>query len=161
MTIDARICPVRDWMIALPVVTPRTSIATALRVLRDHGVSALPVTDKGRLVGMVHETDLLRLTPSEATTLDVYELREALERMTVGRVTVPAVACGPEATLADAASLMLGSTRGVIPVVEAGRPAGVFTWAALLRALFGNAAYAPVRPVHELRERRVQGAVPA
>ena len=154
MNIDLRFLPVREWMIASPVITPRTTIATALRLLREHGVSALPVWDEGRLVGMAHETDLLRMTPSEANTLDVYELREVLETMTIARVTAPAVACPSDASLADAASLMLRSSGGIIPVVDAGRPIGLFTWAALLRAL----SPAPSRAPLELATR---GAIPA
>src|SRR5262249_31880848 len=108
MTVDLTSLRVRDWMVASPpVITPHTSIAAALRLLREHGVSALPVWNAGRLVGMVDESDLLRMTPSQATTLDVYELREALEKLTVARVTQPAAGLDPETSLADAASLML------------------------------------------------------
>jgi acetoin utilization protein AcuB len=162
MNVDLSLLPVREWMIASPVITPRTTIATALRLLREHGLSALPVWDRGRLVGMAYETDLLRMTPSEATTLDVYELREVLETMTVARVTVPAVACPSDASLANAASLMLRSARGIIPVVDAGRPVGLFTWAAFLRAVAEDTApplsRAPSRAPLKLDTR---GAVPA
>lgn len=49
MTVDLRTLRVRDWMSASPpVITPHTSIATALRLLREHHVSALPVWDEGR-----------------------------------------------------------------------------------------------------------------
>ena len=69
---------VREWMIGSPpVITPRTTIATALRLLREHTLPALPVCEAGRLRGLVSERALLRLTPSEVTTLDVYELRES------------------------------------------------------------------------------------
>jgi acetoin utilization protein AcuB len=146
MTVDLSALRVRDWMVASPpVITPRTTIATALRLLREHGVSALPVWDEGGLVGMVDERDLLRMTPSQATTLDVYELREVLEKMTVARVTAPVVGLAPDTPLADAALLMLRSARGIIPVVDAGRPVGLFTWAALLRAVAGDTAPAPPR----------------
>jgi acetoin utilization protein AcuB len=146
MTVDLRILRVRDWMlISPPVITPHTSIATALRLLREHGVSALPVWNEGRLVGMVDERDLLRMTPSQATTLDVYELREVLEKMTVARLTAPVDGLTPDSSLADAALLMLRSAKGTIPVVDDGRPVGLFTWAALLRAVAGNTVPAPPR----------------
>lgn len=146
MTIDLRVLRVRDWMlVSPPVITPQTTIATALRLLREHRVSALPVWDEGQFVGMVDERDLLRMTPSLATTLDVYELREALEKMTVARVTAPVARLAPEASLADAAFLMLRSAKGIIPVVEAGRPVGLFTWADLLRAVAGDTAPAAPR----------------
>lgn len=146
MTVDLSALRVRNWMVASPpVITPQTTIATALRLLREHGVSALPVWDEGRLVGMVDERDLLRMTPSQATTLDVYELREVLEKMTVARVTAPVAGLAPDTPLDDAVVLMLRSAKGIIPVVEAGRPVGLFTWAALLRAVAGDTAAAPPR----------------
>ena len=65
--------PVRDRMIpSPPTVTPHTTIGTALRLLREHHLPALPVCEGGRIRGVVDERSLLRLTPSEATTLDVY-----------------------------------------------------------------------------------------
>lgn len=144
MSVDLSVLRVRDWTTASPpVITPRTTIATALRLLREHRIPALPVWDEGRFVGMVHQTDLLRLTPSEATTLDVYELREVLDRMTVACVLVPARACvAPDDSLAEAAMLLLRLPSGVIPVVDNGHPVGLLTWADVLRAAVGNAATA-------------------
>jgi acetoin utilization protein AcuB len=144
MTVDLRILRVRDWMISSPaVITPRTTIATALRLLREHRAPALPVVADGRFVGIVHETDLLRLTPSEATTLDVYELREVLDRMTVARVIGPANAVvALDASLSEAAALLLRAPHGIVAVVDEGCPAGLLTWADVLRASAGDA---PVR----------------
>jgi CBS domain-containing protein len=63
MTVDLSVLSVRDCMIASPpVITPRTTVATALRLLREHPVPALPVWDK---VGDVPtgRTPAERLTP--------------------------------------------------------------------------------------------------
>ena len=50
-----------------------------------------PAGGRGRpAAGLVDEKELLRYTPSEATTLDVYELHDVLEKMTVGRIACPA-----------------------------------------------------------------------
>ena len=136
MTVDLSVLSVRDCMIASPpVITPRTTVATALRLLREHPVPALPVWDNGRFMGMTHETDLLRLTPSEATTLDIYELREVLDRMTVVTVIAPAGTwVAPDSSLAEAAVLLLRTPHGIIPVLDEGCPVGLLTWAAVLRA---------------------------
>jgi acetoin utilization protein AcuB len=144
MIVDLSVLRVRDWTAASPpVITPRTTIATALRLLREHSIPALPVWDQGRFVGMAHETDLLRLTPSEATTLDVYELREVLDRMTVTRVIASASAwVAPDDSLAEAGKLLLRVPHGIIPVVDDGRPVGLLTWADVLRAAAGSAATA-------------------
>ncbi len=139
---DTDLCTtrVRDWMIpSPPVVTPRTTIATALRLLREHDLPALPVCDGGRIQGLVDEKALLRLTPSEATTLDVYELREVLDRLTIAPVTehlAPTVT--PDTPLIEAASLLVRTGQTVALVLEGSHLAGLLTETALLAAAIGQ-----------------------
>jgi acetoin utilization protein AcuB len=130
--IDVRTTTVRNNMVFSPVITPRTTVATALRLLREHDITALPVCDGDRFVGIVGETGLLRLTPSDVTTLDVYELRDVLERMTVARIVEPVPAISAEASLEDAAVLMRTGRHEVLPVLDGGRLAGLLPWTAVL-----------------------------
>ncbi len=63
MALDLRSGDVRSIMVtALPVITPKTTIATALRLMREHGMSTLPVFTDTRLLGLVNEKVLLGLT---------------------------------------------------------------------------------------------------
>jgi acetoin utilization protein AcuB len=135
---------VRDWMIGAPIVTRRTTVATALRLLREHQVPALPVWENGLLAGLVDEKALLRFTPSEATTLDVYELREALDKMTVARAMTPAAAVAPDTPLDKAAGLMVKDAAEALPVVETGRVVGLLTRASVLRAAAGEELSLPI-----------------
>lgn len=44
----------RDAMTPVPLtVTPRTSVAAALRLARDNRISRLPVVERGRILGVV------------------------------------------------------------------------------------------------------------
>jgi acetoin utilization protein AcuB len=128
---------VREWMtVDVPVITPDTSVATALRLLREHKIPALPVWKGGRVAGMVDEKALLRFTPSEATTLDVYELREVLDRMTVARAaTSVAAALSPEQDVREAGRLMRRADAEVLPVVDAGHLVGILAWSGVLEAM--------------------------
>lgn len=139
MALDLRSADVRSITVsAIPIITPKTTVATALRLMREHGISTLPVTTDAGLQGLVDEKTLLRFTPSEATTLDVYELREVLDRLTVERATVaPRAVVAPDAGLEEAASLMLRTGADVIAVMEAGRFVGLVTWGGLLAAALG------------------------
>ena len=48
------------WMRADPVtIPPQTSIVQATETMREHGVRHLPVSEEGRLVGVVSVRDLL------------------------------------------------------------------------------------------------------
>ena len=140
MVVDFNASHVREWMVSsVPVITPRTTVATALRLLREHKVPALPVVADGRLLGLVDEKEMLRYTPSEATTLDVYELHDVLEKMTVGRIACPAPgAVAPDAPLGEAAQLMLSTHRDVVPVIDGGRLLGLVTSASLVAAAAGT-----------------------
>jgi len=48
-------------------VSPDTSAIDALRIMKEHGFSRLPVVDKGRLVGVVTERRLERIKPPTTT----------------------------------------------------------------------------------------------
>jgi len=130
--IDVRTASVRSSTIFSPVITPRTTVATALRLLREHETKALPVCDADRFVGLVNETGLLRLTPSDVTTLDVYELRNVLDGLTVARVVEPVPAIAADASLEDAAVLMRTGRHEVLPVLDGGRLIGLLPWTAVL-----------------------------
>jgi acetoin utilization protein AcuB len=130
---------VGERVISAPVITPQTTVATALKLLREHDVPALPVASGGRFVGIVDERALLRLTPSEATTLDRYELHEVLDRLTVTRVIDTNVArVHPAAPLIAAAALMARDKRQIVAVVDGDRFVGLVRWTDLLAALLNG-----------------------
>ncbi len=128
----------RDRMIASPIITPRTTVSTALRLLRENCLPALPVVDGGRFVGLVDEKALLRLTPSEATTLNAYELHYVLDRVNVAEVTMPSRTVPADAPLSEAAAMMVREAAGVLAIAENSRLVGLLTWNALLAAITGE-----------------------
>lgn len=136
MTKDTSDLRVSDWMtLSVPVITPRTSVNAALRLVRDHGLAALPVCVEGRFVGLVSEKDLLELAPSRATSLSIYEIRELLDKVAVGAVAKrPPGTVGPDAPLCKAAGMMVEYSQEILPVVERDRLAGLITWKEILAA---------------------------
>jgi len=122
-----------------PVVSLRTSVQDALRLAADHGISALPVCDEGRFLGMAREKDLLTMTPSQATTLSRFEISSLLDKVTVGAIMMPPPATvPPDLPLREAAEIMVKSSSDILPVVDQGRLAGLISWAGLLDAALGN-----------------------
>jgi acetoin utilization protein AcuB len=119
-------------------VTPRTSVAAALRLTRDNGIAHLPVVDRGRIVGVVRQERLLALTPSEATTLSRHELLDALARLTVERAVEPALVLPAGTPLAEAARHLLERGADEALVTEDDRLVGILTHSDLLRALIAN-----------------------
>lgn len=54
---------VKDIMIKTPkTVGPKTSIAEAMRIMRNHQIGCLPVTQNAELIGVITETDFLRIS---------------------------------------------------------------------------------------------------
>lgn len=126
---------------SVPVITRRTSVNAALRIARDHGLTALPVCEGGRFLGLVNEKDLLALSPSEATTLSRFEINELLDKVTVGAVTNCSCATiGPDAPFSEAASMMIRESAEVLPVVDHDRFEGLITWKEILAAATGSIA---------------------
>lgn len=67
--VNGRYRHVGDVMTAPPVtVVPETTVAAAAALLRRHGVSALPVVEEGRLVGIATTSDLLGVLIDGAAT---------------------------------------------------------------------------------------------
>jgi acetoin utilization protein AcuB len=116
-------------------VTPRTSVAAALRLIRNNRIAHLPVVERGRILGVVRQERLLALTPSEATTLSRHELHDALARLTVEHAIEPALTIEAAMPLAEAARLLLERSADEALVTENGRLAGILTHSDLLRAL--------------------------
>jgi acetoin utilization protein AcuB len=111
-------------------VSPTTPVAEASKLLHERRIRRLPVIDNhGVLVGIVSERDLLRVMPSPATTLSVWEIPELLERLLIKDVmTRDVITVTTETPIQDAAQLMVDNKVGGLPVEdEAGRVVGMIT----------------------------------
>ena len=72
-----------------PVITihPDMAVQDALNLMRKENIRRFPVvTDSGALVGIVSERDLLHASPSNATSLSVWELNYLISKIKVASV---------------------------------------------------------------------------
>ena len=115
---------------AVPTLSPDTQIIEAVDYLLRYQVTGTPVVDsKGKLVGIITETDLLRLLtegvhgepPTEATVA---------EYMTTDVLTVP-----PTVDIYYVAGMFLTNKFRRLPVVERGKIVGAITRYDLLRVV--------------------------
>lgn len=120
---------VRDRMTAPAVVIdPKTPIYDALALMKEKGIRRFPVVRGRRLVGVVTWTDLMRASPSPATSLSVWEIPYLLMKAPVSEVmTRQVVTVSPAATIEDAAVLMRRHKIGGLPVTADGAVVGVIT----------------------------------
>lgn len=117
------------------VVSPRHSLADALRLTRERRIRHLPVVEDGVLVGIVSDRDVRTALPSPLTEPDA-ERVAFLERTPVEAVMKRDVdSIGPLDTVEDAAKLMRRRRIGALPVVDAhGRVLGILSESDVLDA---------------------------
>ena len=129
---------VRDEM-SSPVVTvpPEMPFQDALRLMQEKNFRRLPVVDeKGKLVGIVAERDLLYASPSPATSLSVWEMNYMLSKIKINRLMTPEViTTTPDTTIEDAAHLMVLNRVGGLPVLEHGKVVGIITETDIFKTL--------------------------
>lgn len=122
---------------SFPVLTvsPELPVQDALAQMRKERVSRYPVVDKhGKMVGIVSEDDILNASPSEATSLSVWEINYLVSKITIERVmTRKVITIRADDTLEEAARLMADNRIGGLPVVKDGALAGIITQTDLFR----------------------------
>lgn len=129
---------VKNWMSKNVIsIDLEDSMSHAVSLLKEHKVRMLPVTKKGKLVGVVSDSDLKRASASDATTLDMHELLYLLSKvkikdiMSKNPVTVPS-----DYTVEETAELLMKKKISGVPVVDkAGEIVGIITRDDLFKVL--------------------------
>ncbi len=129
---------IRDWMTPNPVtIGPKTTVPEAHKIMKERDFRRLPVVDEhGRLIGIVTLGDLREAGPSSATSLSIFELNYLLAQLTVDKImTREVVTVSPDATIRDAANLMLKHEIGALPVMEDDKLVGIITESDIFRII--------------------------
>ncbi len=121
---------VRDRM-SHPVIFihPDTSMQEALDIMREEHVRRLPVVNKtGQLVGIVTEADLDKASPSVATTLSVWEIKELVSKVKVEKImSRDVVTIKDDTPIEDAARIMADGNFSGLPVMQDDKLVGLIT----------------------------------
>jgi acetoin utilization protein AcuB len=129
---------VKDWM-STKVVTidARDTVQVAINLLLDNDISMLPVMEDGKLVGVVTDRDLKRVSPSDACLLDFQNIMYHVARIEVGTVMAKSpVTVPPDFTLEETAEILLHNKISSAPVVsDEGQVLGIITKDDLFAAL--------------------------
>ena len=130
---------VKDYMTKHPLmVQPTMSIVEAQRFMGENNIRHLPIVGKGkRLLGLVTRQTLL-VQPATLSSLNVWEITRFLSNLTVGNVMIQAkdvITIGKDATIEEAARIMVENKIGCLPVVEEDVVVGIITELDLLAHL--------------------------
>lgn len=115
------------------VVGPSENVAHARNLMLKHRISRLPVIENGRLVGIITKKDIgYRLRQTEPIWR-----RRPIDSIPVSVLMTPDPATvGPEASIREVSSLMIGGDISGVPVVENAEVAGIVTKSDLMRSAF-------------------------
>jgi acetoin utilization protein AcuB len=109
--------------------------------MRKEHIRRVPVIHNKKLAGIISETDLLNASPSDATSLSIWEINYLLSKLTVEEVMTKEVFTITEDTpIEEAARIMADHKFGGLPVMRNGDVVGMITETDLFRVfleLFG------------------------
>ena len=127
---------IKDWMTKdVVVVSPDTTVPEAHRIMTEKSIRRLPVVDGKKLVGIVTRGDVRGAEPSDATTLSIWELNYLLAKLKLSEImTRNPLTITPDATVMEAAQLMLDNKISGLPVLDAeGIVVGIVTESDIFR----------------------------
>ncbi|MBI5252806.1 MAG: CBS domain-containing protein [Euryarchaeota archaeon] len=120
----------KDVMIKeLITIGPEEKIALADLIMARSSIGGLPVVDRGKLVGIITQRDIMLARNYEIGGLMTRDL------MSKNLITV-----GPEASLKEILEVMLDKKIERIPVVENGKLVGLIVHNRVLRAIYESLA---------------------
>ena len=113
------------------------SLAAADKLMKEYNIRHLPVVKADKLVGILSSGDIRRASPSDATTLSVWELRYLWERVKIEEaMTRQAITVRPDTPVIEAVSVMLERRFNCLPVIDsAEHPVGILTEVDIFRLL--------------------------
>lgn len=116
-------------------VTSDATIADAARLMKKNHFHRMIVVDGGKLVGYFSDRDVMRVSPSPATTLSRFEVRELLDKLTVREIMHrKVITVREDATIEEAALIMYNNKVGGLPVVsDVGAVVGIITATDILK----------------------------
>lgn len=109
-------------------VTPETPINDVLAMFKKEHIRRAPVMKDGKLVGIVSEKDLLNASPSDVTTLSVWEMNYLISKVKVKNVmTKKVITVTKDTPIEEAARIMADKKIGGLPVVDGEKVVGMIT----------------------------------
>ncbi len=103
-------------------------ITEVIELMRVKSLKRIPVLDGERVVGILTDGDIQKVSPTKATALSVFEINYLLAKTTVrDAMTKKVVTISPDDILEEAAVLMRANRVSSLPVIDGTRLVGIIT----------------------------------
>jgi len=128
---------IKDVMTKNPItIDSETLVLDAQKIMKENNIRRLPIVDKGKLVGIITQHDLLEASPSPATSLSIHELNYLLAKMKVKEIMKKnPVTITPDTPFEEALRIGQEKKIGSFPVVDNGKLVGIVTESDIVRFL--------------------------
>jgi len=128
---------IRDIMTKNPITADsETLVLDAQKIMKENNIRRLPIVEKGKLLGIVTQHDLLEASPSPATSLSIHELNYLLAKMKVKEVMKKnPVTLTSDMPFEEALKIGQEKKIGSFPVVDKGKLVGIATESDIVRFL--------------------------
>ena len=127
---------VRDYMTPSPVTaSPDDLLGDALRLMKEHSIRRLPVVSRGKIAGLVTEQDLMKASPSSATSLSVWEINYLFNKIKIKQIMTRDIFTVSADTILEKAALIM-QEKGIstLPVLDKGKLVGIITESDIFKA---------------------------
>lgn len=152
---------VRKSMTKSPyTITADASIADAVALLREKGLRRLPVVDGEKLVGLLTESDIQKVSPTKATSLSIFEINYLLSKLTVkDAMSKKPITIEAGSLLEEAAVIMREKKIGTLPVIEDDKLVGIITESDIFDAFINLLGFRDIGSRLTIEAKDVPGAM--
>ncbi|MFQ6111506.1 MAG: CBS domain-containing protein [Nitrospinota bacterium] len=120
----------------LVTISPEDNYRAAKELIEKNHIHHLLVTEGGELVGIITDRDIREAGPSDATSLEIHEMKGLLEKLKVKEImTKDVVTVTPDTPLKEAAEKLYNGGFHSLPVMEGKKPIGIITSTDFLKVL--------------------------
>jgi len=120
----------------LHAVSSDDRVIHARRIMIDENIARLPVIDKGRLTGMISDTEIAFALANVKRSFPIGRQKHQLDELLVENVMkIPPIWTDTNASVADAAQIMMKNHIGALPLMENNTIVGIVTRTDLLKTI--------------------------
>lgn len=129
--------PVSEIMTKDPItVTQDQTLYEANKLFGQHNIRHIPVVEKGHLIGMVSQTDLLRISYADLDEKDEAVVPAVYEMFNIGDImTRVPVFVDISSTIKETAEILARQSFHSLPVLDQGKLVGIVTTTDLINYL--------------------------
>lgn len=109
-------------------ISSDSSISDAVALMKEKTLKRIPVVEEEKVVGILTQGDINKVSPTTATSLSVFEINYLLNKLTVKEaMSKRLIVVEADDLLEKAAVIMREEKIGTLPVIDDGKLVGIIT----------------------------------